>query len=79
MTRQQIIVQFAAALLANPAIEEFSHSYIKEYLGESPDTKYVHNIHYTKFIAKRAAMYADALLEEMNTPNAPAYESPEQV
>ena len=67
MTREEIMLQFAAALLANPAIEEFSHSYIKEYLGESPDTKYAHNTHYTKFIAKRAAMYADALLEEMNT------------
>lgn len=64
MTRQQIIVQFAASLLANLAMEEFSECYILEFLGESSDTKYVYSVHSPKFIAKRAALYADALIAE---------------
>lgn len=67
MTRQQIIVQFAAALLTNATTEGYTQSYILNCIGESLETKYVHSVHFPKFVAKQAILYADALLEEMNT------------
>lgn len=64
MTRQQIIVQFAAALLANSFAEEVPEHFIKEVLGLGVTEAYNTHIHYPKFIAKQSAVCADAILAE---------------
>jgi hypothetical protein len=67
MTRQEIIVQLAASLLANSYSQEVPEHYIKQVLGLGGNESYKSKLHYPIFIAKQAVMYADALLEELHS------------
>lgn len=64
--REHFAAKAMQGFLANPSETDITSAYVLERLGLPKDTKYDFEKHYTKYVAKIAVSYADALIAELN-------------
>jgi len=65
--REHFSIELMKGILSNPSDWNVSTSFILEYLGLPPDTKYLYNVHYPQYLAKTSISFADALLNELSS------------
>lgn len=64
--REYFAIKAMQGFLANPSETEITSTYVLEKLGLPKETKYDFEKHYTKYVAKIAVSYADALIAELD-------------